>query len=143
MNKLSQVNDLPAHAGDAAQDQHAALNKALPQSLTLVMPHPGLDPRPNLEPPPWDHPSFSSAPYPVSTLPLSALPQSLTAHYTSRHHRLPPRIALSPPTLHQSQGPQTDANELLSLAKQYGACIDCNALQRQTEPFLYPQAKVL
>ena len=143
MSKLNQVKDSHAHAGNAAQDQQAALNNALPQSLTPVMPHPGLGPSASSEPPPWQHSSSSSAPasapYPVSTLPLSALPPSLKAHQTSRDHRLPPRIALSPPILtplHPPPGPQTDANELLSLAHQYGACIDRNAhLQQSDRPF--------
>lgn len=112
MSKLNQVKDSHAHAGNAAQDQQAALNNALPQSLTPVMPHPGLGPSASSEPPPWQHSSSSSAPasapYPVSTLPLSALPPSLKAHQTSRDHRLPPRIALSPPILtplHPPPGP--------------------------------------
>ena len=118
-----------APASNTARDRDAAVQGALPQSLTPVMPHPGLLlTHPTAEPSPVRGSAPSSSPavasYPESTLPL---PPVLKAHQTSRHRRRTPPLTVSPQAhnpLHSPLLGQAGADELLSLARQYGACID-------------------
>lgn len=119
----------PVPANNTTKDSDAAVQGALPQSLPPQMPFPGsLLQHPTPEPSPmWGNapaPCPALSPYPVSTLPL---PPLLKDHQTYGYCRWTPSIKVSPPALDPLQPPlfgQAGTNDLFSLARQYGACVD-------------------